>query len=174
MSINKFNPEGYYDPTSYEALSNITREERAARAAFRPMVYICSPYSGDIEANTNKAKAFCRFALDNGQIPLAPHLFFPQFMNDSDPKERDLALFMDIILMGKCQELWVLGQRDAGPNSHNKVSCVNKFITCDANGRLIINGLNISKGMAMEIAKATKRRQPIRYFNDDFEEVGSL
>jgi len=34
---------------------------------------------------------------------------FPQFMDDSNEKERDLALFMDIILMGKYQEVWVLG-----------------------------------------------------------------
>ena len=28
MSINKFNAEGYYDPTCYEALSKVEREER--------------------------------------------------------------------------------------------------------------------------------------------------
>ena len=44
MSINKFNSEGYYDPTTYEALTNIEKEERALRA-FRPIVYICSPYA---------------------------------------------------------------------------------------------------------------------------------
>ena len=26
MSINKFNSEGYYDPTTYEALTNIEKE----------------------------------------------------------------------------------------------------------------------------------------------------
>ncbi len=50
MSINKFNSEGYYDPTTYEALTNIEKEERALRA-FRPIVYICSPYAGDVSAN---------------------------------------------------------------------------------------------------------------------------
>lgn len=30
MSINKFNSEGYHDPTPHEALRNITREEKAA------------------------------------------------------------------------------------------------------------------------------------------------
>lgn len=59
---------------------------------YRPLVYICSPYSGDTEANLAKARNFCRFALDQGQIPLAPHLMFPQFMNDADPVERELAI----------------------------------------------------------------------------------
>lgn len=54
MSINKFNSEGYIDLTAYEALLKIEQEERAARKAanFRPLVYICSPYSGNIERNS--------------------------------------------------------------------------------------------------------------------------
>lgn len=47
MSISKFNAEGYYDPTPYEALLRIEREAR--KAPYRPMVFICSPYAGDIE-----------------------------------------------------------------------------------------------------------------------------
>ena len=39
MSINKFNSEGYYDPTAYEAMSAVEKEEQALRA-FRPIVYI--------------------------------------------------------------------------------------------------------------------------------------
>lgn len=76
---------------------------------YRPLVYICSPLSGNVTENTERARAFCRFALEKGQIPLAPHLLFPQFMNDADPTERELAIFMDVILLGKCSELWVLG-----------------------------------------------------------------
>ena len=41
MGINKFNAEGYYDPTPHEALSNITREEKAAaKAAFSSRVIL--------------------------------------------------------------------------------------------------------------------------------------
>ena len=144
MGINMKNAEGYYDPTPHKALSNIAREEKAAaKAAFKPLVYICSPFSGDIENNNKHTRAFCRFALDKGNIPLASHLMFPQFMDGNDEQERDLAIFMDIILMGKCQEVWVLGDV-------------------------------ISRGMSIEIEKAKQRRQPVRYFNKDFEEVESL
>lgn len=75
---------------------------------YRPLVYICSPYSGDTENNIKEARGFCRYALDQGQIPLAPHLMFPQFMKDAVPNERDLVIFMDIVLMGKSSEVWVL------------------------------------------------------------------
>ncbi|CAB1255164.1 conserved protein of unknown function [Ruminococcaceae bacterium BL-6] len=108
MSISKFNIEGYYDPTAYEALSLIEKEERALRA-FRPIVYICSPFSGAVDENIAAAQRYSRFAVDNGYIPVAPHLLFPQFLDDSNPKERQLGLFFGNALMSKCAEVWVFG-----------------------------------------------------------------
>lgn len=110
MGVNPRNAEGYFDPTAFEALSNIEREYKAARA-FRPLVYICSPLSGAEELNQENARRYCRFAVDSGYIPLAPHIYFTQFMDDHNPKERNLAMFMDIVLLTKCAELWVFGDR---------------------------------------------------------------
>lgn len=143
MGIDRKNSEGYMDLVPYQALTNIEREDKAAsKPAFRPLVYICAPFNGAVKENVLKATQFAEFAFNCGCIPLTPHLLFP-FMDDSNEKERDLAIFMDIILMGKCQEVWVLGDV-------------------------------ISRGMSIEIEKAKKRRQPVRYFNKDFEEVDAL
>ena len=109
MSIDKFNSEGYYDPTAYEALSAIEKEEKALRA-FRPIVYICSPFSGDVEGNVKAAQRYSRFAVDIGYIPIAPHLLFPQFLNDNVLAERQLGLFFGDVLMSKCAEVWVFGK----------------------------------------------------------------
>ena len=108
MGINKFNAEGYYDPTAHAALSAIEAEEKALRT-FYPIVYICSPYAGDTDRNIKAAQEYSRYAVDNGFIPVAPHLLFPQFMNDTDPKERELGLFFGNALMSKCSEVWVFG-----------------------------------------------------------------
>ena len=66
MGVSRYNSEGYYDPTAYEALTKIAQEEKTAR--YRPLVYICSPYSGDTEGNTEKSKAVqpvrCGFRYD--------------------------------------------------------------------------------------------------------------
>ena len=110
MSISKLNAERYYDPTAYEALSAIEQEEKALRA-FRPIVYICSPYAGDVEANVEAARKYCRFAVEKGRIPIAPHLLFPQFLNDANPRERQLGLFFGNAVMSKCSEVWVFGSR---------------------------------------------------------------
>lgn len=108
MSINKFNSEGYYDPTAYEALTAVEQEEKATKA-FRPLVYICSPYSGDIGNNIKSAKRYSRFAVDMGYIPITPHLLYPQFLDDDNPAERSLGLFFGNVLMAKCAEVWVFG-----------------------------------------------------------------
>lgn len=104
------NAEEYPDPTAFGAFCAIEKEEKALRA-FRPIVYICSPYAGDIETNTAAARRYCRFAVEAGYIPIAPHLLFPQFLNDSDPKERELGLFFGNALLSKCAEMFVFGSR---------------------------------------------------------------
>ncbi|MDO4564685.1 MAG: hypothetical protein Q4C04_03650 [Clostridia bacterium] len=139
MGVNKYNAEGYFDPTAYEALTTIEKEEKK-KTAYRPLVYICSPLSGDIAGNQVKARRYCRFAVDSGYIPLAPHLYFPQFMREEAEEERSLALFMDIVLLSKCAELWAFGS-------------------------------TISKGMSIEIEKAKRKGQPIRYFTEECKEA---
>lgn len=69
----------------YEVLTKVEAEERAARAAaaYHPLVYICSPYAGDIEKNTYRARAFSGFAIEKKCISMAPYLLFPQFMNEA-------------------------------------------------------------------------------------------
>lgn len=100
MSVGKDSINCYPAPTAVQVVS---------RFAPRPMVYICSPLSGDVEGNQEKARRYCRFAVEQGVLPVAPHIYFTQFMEDSDPDERSLALFMDLALLSKCVELWVFG-----------------------------------------------------------------
>ncbi len=120
--INRFNASGYPDPTAYEALTRVEQELHDSR--FRPIVYICSPFSGDTETNLENARRYSRFAVDQGYLPITPHLLFPQ----------------NIILLTKCAELWAFGDR-------------------------------ISKGMSIEIARARRKGQTVRFFTDDCKEV---
>lgn len=108
MTISYKNAERYADPTAYQALTKIEKEEKAQRK-FMPLVYICSPYAGDTETNIKAARRYCRFAVEQGYIPFAPHLLYPQFLNDSIAEERDAGLFFGKVLMDKCSELWVFG-----------------------------------------------------------------
>ena len=107
--MDRYNAEGYPDPTAYNALSAIERAERAKQ--YLPLVYIASPFAGDTQRNAERARGYCRLAVSKGYIPLAPHLLYPQFMDDDDRKTRELGIFFALVLLGKCDEIWVFGER---------------------------------------------------------------
>lgn len=104
---------------------------------YRPLVYVCSPYStGDVEENVRKARKYCRYALEHNTIPLAPHLHYPQFMDDNKEEERKLALRkINYVLLGKCDAVWVFGE-------------------------------NITSGIRYEISIARKRNMTIKYIRE--------
>ena len=54
-------------------------------------------------------KGYCAFAVKSGYIPYASHLFFPQFLSDDNPKERELGIFMGTVFLDGCKECWVFG-----------------------------------------------------------------
>lgn len=133
------NSEGYYDPTAGAALSRMTREER--RRVYKPLVYVCSRFAGDVSANIRAARKYCAFAVKAGAIPVAPHLLYPQILNDKNLKERNLGLFFGKILMDKCDEVWIFSNGD------------------------------YSDGMRIEYKRAIRKGYKIRYFLENCREV---
>ena len=78
------------------------------------MVFICSPYAGDTARNIQRAKDYCRFAVDEGYMPIAPHLLYPQILDDANPEERTLGMKMGLALLDLCDEIWVFGEPSSG------------------------------------------------------------
>ena len=78
------------------------------------LVYICSPCRGDYEKNKMETACICRIVMnhDPDVIPIAPHLYFPQFLDDTDPSERSLGMEAGLELLDMCDELWVYGLKN--------------------------------------------------------------
>ena len=74
-------------------------------------MYVCSPYRGDVERNVSKAQGYCRFAIGQGVIPVTPHIYFTQFLDDDIPEERKVGMRMGLMMLERCDELWVFGAR---------------------------------------------------------------
>jgi len=108
--MDRFNGSGCPDPTAFKAMTAVAKSKAPAKP-YRPLVYIASPFAGDTESNVGRAQGFCRFAVSKGCIPIAPHLLYPQFMDDSDKAQRELGLFFALVLLGKCDELWVFDDK---------------------------------------------------------------
>lgn len=64
----------------------------------------CSPKS-----KKKKDQQYSRFAVGRHCLPITPHIYFTQFMDDTVSEERETAIFMNLVLMSKCAELWVFG-----------------------------------------------------------------
>ncbi len=79
-------------------------------------VYICSPLRGNYEENTKNAIDYCRNAILRGDLfgpailPIAPHIYFTQFLDDTVPREREKGLSLGLSLLSKCDELWIYGK----------------------------------------------------------------
>lgn len=77
----------------------------------RPLVVIESHYAADgsysISDNVQYAEACCRLAFQLGYHPFASHLFYPYFLNEEDPAERDAGIRLGYELIDdKVSEAW--------------------------------------------------------------------
>jgi hypothetical protein len=145
MPSKRTPPQAWFrNPTEDTAIYKIYRQERNIEKMLKnspQKVYIASPYRGDTVQNVRNAITYCRFAVEEGKFPIAPHIWLPRFLDDNKTAERAVALNIGIWLLTQCSEVWVF---------------------C---------GNGISDGMKGEIAAAKKHHKPIRYFNNDCREV---
>lgn len=73
------------------------------------LIFVASPYAGDIKMNTEFAKEACRFVKNEGHAFFAPHLLYPFILNDDRPDERRCGMEMGLAVLARCDELWVFG-----------------------------------------------------------------
>lgn len=63
-------------------------------------VYIISRYRAEneeeLEFNKKVARYYCRQILEEGNVPVAPHLYYTQFLDDSYPEDRKAGLYLGI------------------------------------------------------------------------------
>ena len=73
------------------------------------LIYVASPYHGDTEQNVEYARRACRYVLEQGHIPFAPHLIYPQFLDEDKPEERKRGLAAGLAILFRCDALWAFG-----------------------------------------------------------------
>lgn len=79
-------------------------------------VFICSPFrptgrnpEAKRKRNVDRARQACRVAIDAGLLPLAPHLYFTQMLDDEKPIERVLGMAYGSLWLDEADEMWVIG-----------------------------------------------------------------
>ena len=72
--------------------------------------YICSPYKGSALKhirNVRYAKEITERAINAGFIPITPHLYLPQVLNDRIPEERQKGLQIGQELLNVCEVAFI-------------------------------------------------------------------
>lgn len=107
----------------------------------RKLVFVCSPYSGNIKENTRIAAEICKVIYSKTTfLPVAPHLYFPQFLDDNVQADRDAGIKYGLELMDKCEAV---------------------IAVCD--------NRQVSAGMKIELEYAEKHNYPVVLFGDYIE-----
>ena len=75
-------------------------------------IYVCSRYAGETDENVKKARKYCGFvAKVCGAVPVAPHIYFTQFLDDAVHEERAFGRMVGLQLLSECDELWYFGDQ---------------------------------------------------------------
>lgn len=76
-------------------------------------VMLCSKFStGNKTENTHLTLSLVREIMKDGVIAFAPHMYFPQFLDDANHKERQMGINMGIEMMSAFDELWIVDYTD--------------------------------------------------------------
>jgi len=73
----------------------------------RKLVFICSPYRGDVEKNKQRAIELGKYAIEKNFIPIIPHIYVTQLLDDNKLDERRKGLEISLQLLSMCQMMWL-------------------------------------------------------------------
>ena len=101
------------DMTNVVILNEYREHRKTKRMKFKEdrkkIVFVSSPLKAyglyTIEDNIMQASQFCREVVMTGNVPIAPHVYFTQFLDDSNPYERQLGFTSGIELLKMCSEM---------------------------------------------------------------------
>lgn len=76
------------------------------------LIYVCSPYRGDVKNNKEKAKEFAKKVLKEGHLPICVHVFLNEVSGMSERNGQRI----DLLILGRqyvevCDEVWVFGNK---------------------------------------------------------------
>ena len=72
-------------------------------------IFVCSPYAGDVAGNVARARRYTQQVIAQGHAPFAPHLLYPQCLDDDDPQQREAGIACGLAFLRVCDEVWVFG-----------------------------------------------------------------
>lgn len=104
------------------------------------LVYICSPYRGEVERNLQYARELTRIALDNDFAPITPHLYLTQAVNDEVSEEREKGMMAGKELLKNCKYILIGGKYGLSEGMLEEIELAQRYGTIELaqeKGRLV-------------------------------------
>ena len=83
------------------------------------IAFVCSPYrakstdpetaAAEVRANRDRAKLACKVLTRLGYLPLAPHLYFTEFLNDDHASDREDGICLGLKWLEMASEFFCFG-----------------------------------------------------------------
>ncbi len=83
-------------------------------ATSRKLVFVSSPYRGNVARNVAVARAASRLVFEAGHVPVVPHLYITQILDDDIPEDREMGIAAALELLAHCDEMWAFGEPSEG------------------------------------------------------------
>lgn len=98
------------------------------------LIYVASPYAArdgyTISENRLLAIKMCREVIRRGEIPVAPHLYFPQFLDDDDERDRLRGTSLALKALDVCDEFWYVLENAESMVAQEFLHAKDKGIRC--------------------------------------------
>ena len=137
LALNWLIGESFFSPhiLSKKGSDDMSEESLEAQAAikqlrankpnpnYRPLIFVVAPFSEVVKNQPATVKAvdnYCHYVYQLGGIPICPQLYFPQFINLHHYHNLQVMIFMCIVLLTKCEEVWSFGKVTHDMNFFNK------------------------------------------------------
>jgi hypothetical protein len=91
------------------------------------LCYVCSPYRGDVVRNVKYAQELTGRAVRRGLVPITPHLYITQALDDRNPEERALGMEAGLHLLEPCECIMIGGRYGISEGMRYKIEQAHKM-----------------------------------------------
>lgn len=93
-------------------------------------IFVCSRYKGNVQKHVQQARDICRkLIIDFKARPFAPHLFYPNFLNDNITEERLIALNQSYYHITQCDCMLVVIEDEISEGMKTEIEFAKEYGT---------------------------------------------
>lgn len=107
------------------------------------LVYVCSPYRGEIRRNKEYARELTKAALNSGFAPVTVHLYLTEVLDDNKPQERSRGMAAGRDIMRQCKYILIGDKYGISEGMKEEITLAalkGLNMLNEKNGRLYISG----------------------------------